>query len=312
MLALFLGAGFSNWATNLPVASGLFDFNIQPWTRESKKLDRVKELKREWDTLRPRGQAEQFIADALNFQEKDKKLVLWYIVRRLSEPFIWEEFHAQRMRRHILEIDENRKYGIDGVINAKGFLDKFLSILNGIVTTNYDLLIEYALGTKRFNYGIVNEVLTGRGPYPVSQWLHPVQLKGNIQLAKIHGSISWDENHHYTDGRRGLTSNALIVAPTPEKERPNSLSLPWEVAEEVLTKANRLIVFGFGFNPYDSAVLNLLKSKGNKLESVLIIDINPNIKIAKSLWPNAKITSSMPSPMGSKTINKWCQKWLTD
>jgi len=90
------------------------------------------------------------------------------------------------------------------------------------------------------------------------------------------------------------------------------LSLPWEVAEEVLTKANRLIVFGFGFNPYDSAVLNLLKSKGNKLESVLIIDINPNIKIAKSLWPNAKITSSMPSPMGSKTINKWCQKWLTD
>jgi len=168
MLALFLGAGFSNWATNLPVASGLFDFNIQPWTRESKKLDRVKELKREWDTLRPRGQAEQFIADALNFQEKDKKLVLWYIVRRLSEPFIWEEFHAQRMRRHILEIDENRKYGIDGVINAKGFLDKFLSILNGIVTTNYDLLIEYALGTKRFNYGIVNEVLTGRGPYPVS------------------------------------------------------------------------------------------------------------------------------------------------
>jgi len=168
MLALFLGAGFSNWATNLPVASGLFDFNIQPWTRESKKLDRVKELKREWDTLRLRGQAEQFIADALNFQEKDKKLVLWYIVRRLSEPFIWEEFHAQRMRRHILEIDENRKYGIDGVINAKGFLDKFLSILNGIVTTNYDLLIEYALGTKRFNYGIVNEVLTGRGPYPVS------------------------------------------------------------------------------------------------------------------------------------------------
>jgi len=312
MLALFLGAGFSNWATNLPVASGLFDFNIQPWTRESKKLDRVKELKREWDTLHPQGQAEQFITDALNFQEKDKKLVLWYIVRRLSEPFIWEEFHAQRMRRHILEIDENRKYGIDGVINARGFLDKFLSILNGIVTTNYDLLIEYALGTKRFNYGIVNEVLTGRGSYPVSQWLHPVQLKGNIQLAKIHGSISWDENHRYTDGRRGLTSNALIVAPTPEKERPNSLSLTWEVAEEVLTKTTRLIVFGFGFSPYDSAVLDLLKSKGNKLESVLIIDINPNIKIAKSLWPNAKITSSMPPPMGSKTINKWCQKWLTN
>jgi len=321
MLALFLGAGFSKWATNLPVASELFDFNIQSWKRESKKLDRVKELKREWDTLHPQEQAEQFIADALNFQEKDKKLVLWYIVRRISEPFIWEEFHAQRYRRHILMIDENRKYYIDGVKKAKEFLDKFLFISNGIVTTNYDLLIEYALGTKKFNYGRSNEVLVGRGPYPVSTWyyigdgvkeLNPIKLKGNIPLAKIHGSISWDDDKHYTDGRRGLTGNALIVAPTPEKERPNSLSLPWEVAEEVLTKATRLIVFGFGFNPYDSAVLDLLKSKGNKLESVLIIDINPNIKIAKSLWPNAKITSSMPSPMGSKTINKWCQKWLTN
>jgi hypothetical protein len=309
MIALFLGAGFSKWAANLPVANELFDFNIQPWTRENKKLDRVKELKREWDKLNPQGQAEQFIADALKFQEKDKKLVLWYIVRRLSEPFIWEEFHAQRMRRHILEIDENRKYGIDGVINAKGFLDKFISILNGIVTTNYDLLIEYAIGTERFNYGIFNEVLTGSGPYPVSQWLHPVQLKGNIQLAKIHGSISWGEYTHYTDGRKGLTGNALIVAPTPEKERPNSLSLPWQVAKEILAKTTRLIVFGFGFNPYDQTVLDLLRSNSSNIQSVLIIDKKPNVKMAKRIWSSAVITTSSPPPEGNYIINEWFQKF---
>ena len=31
MLALFLGAGFSKWAADLPVASQLFDFDIEPW-----------------------------------------------------------------------------------------------------------------------------------------------------------------------------------------------------------------------------------------------------------------------------------------
>ena len=39
MLALFLGAGFSKWAANLPVASELFDFAIHPFgVREERKL----------------------------------------------------------------------------------------------------------------------------------------------------------------------------------------------------------------------------------------------------------------------------------
>jgi len=43
MLALFLGAGFSKWAADLPVASQLFDFDIEPWgPREYKKLEIVK------------------------------------------------------------------------------------------------------------------------------------------------------------------------------------------------------------------------------------------------------------------------------
>ena len=84
MLALFLGAGFSKWASDLPVATQLFDFNIKPWgPRENTKIIRVKELKNTWDKIHPEGQSEQFIADALNFSLKDKQLILWYITRRL-------------------------------------------------------------------------------------------------------------------------------------------------------------------------------------------------------------------------------------
>ncbi|MCK4733771.1 MAG: SIR2 family protein [Methanophagales archaeon] len=312
MLVLFLGAGFSKWAADLPLTSQLFDFEIEPWgPREYKKLEIVKSLKHNWDITHPYGLNEQFIADALNFQEKDKKAVLWYLVRGLSEPFIWKEYHAQKWRRHVLMIDENRRFNVPGVVKAQNFLQRFYGpSLVGIITTNYDMVVEYALGTKGFNYGIPNQTLAGRGPYPVSQWRNPVTLKGKIPLAKIHGSISWDEHNHYTDGRRGLTGNALIVAPTPKKQPPDSLKFVWDLTKEILRKATRMIVFGFAFNPYDEAVLNLLKSESKNLESVLLVNIESSTEAARSLWPSTKIVSAMPPPDGNKEIQNWQQKWL--
>ncbi len=312
MLALFLGAGFSKWAADLPVASQLFDFDIEPWgPREYKKLGIVKSLKYNWDISHPHGLSEQFIADALNFQEKNKPAVLWYLVRRLSEPFIWKEYHAQKWRRHVLMIDENRRFNVPGIIKAQSFLQRFCTpSLGGIITTNYDMLVEYTLGTKGFHYGIHNETLTGRGPYPVSQWKNPVTLRGNIPLAKIHGSISWDERNHYTDGRGGLTGHALIVAPTPEKQSPASLKSVWDLTKKILRKATRIIVFGFAFNPYDEAVLNLLQSESRNLESVLLVNIESNNETARSLWPKAKIVSTIPPPDGNKEIQNWQQTWL--
>ena len=106
-----------------------------------------------------------------------------------------------------------------------------------LLTTNYDLLVEYALGTKEMNYGMRGEVLTGRGPYPVSQWANPVTLTGSVSVAKMHGSVSWDENARYTDGRRGLTGDALIIAPTPEKSMPDSLRDVWDLAARILGRA---------------------------------------------------------------------------
>lgn len=74
MLALFLGAGFSKWAADLPVASQLFDFEIELYgTREAGKLEIVKSLKQKWDETHPDGFAEQFIAEALNGRAKRGK-----------------------------------------------------------------------------------------------------------------------------------------------------------------------------------------------------------------------------------------------
>jgi hypothetical protein len=307
MLSIFLGAGFSNWAVGLPVAKRLFDFNIEPWgPRENVKIKAVTTLKENWDINNPNGQTEQFIADALKSEDKNKEIVLWYITRRLSEPFIWKEYHAQKWRRHVLMIDENRKFNIPGILKAQKFLQQFYNYpLAGIITTNYDMITEYMLGTKGFNYGVPNQVLKGRGPYPLSQWRNPVTLSGKISLAKIHGSISWDENDYYTDGRRGLTGHALIVAPTPEKRPPESLKFIWKLAKNILEKSTRLVVFGFAFNPYDEAVLKLLQSGRQNLETILLIDTKPNKEIACNLWPDADIVFTQPSSEGKIDIQNW-------
>lgn len=311
-LALFLGAGFSKWAADLPVARQLFDFDIEPWgPRENRKIEIVKSLKHSWDERNPSGLAEQFIAYAVNLSQKSREAVLWYVVRRLSAPFIWREFHAGRWRRHVLMIDENRKFNIPGVAKAQSFLQQFSGpSLGGIITMNYDMVVEYALGTRGFNYGVLNETLTGRGPYPVSQWINPVTLKGKVPLAKIHGSVSWDENARYTDGRRAITGGALIVGPTPEKRPPERLKFVWELAEHILQPATALVIFGFSFNPYDEAVLNLLQSAGQNLECVLLINIDHKIDRARHLWPSATIMSCQPPPEGDADIRSWQTRGL--
>ena len=191
MIGILLGAGSAKWAADLPLARQLFDFKIAPFgVREEVRLQLVMKLKSTWDLEHPDGLAEKFIADALSFPPKHKQAVLWYLVRRLSHPFIWSEYHGHKQRCHVLMIDENRKYEIEGVGQAQEFIRRLGIPVSGIITTNYELLVEYALGTKGFNYGIQGQHLVGRGAYRVSQWNNPITLKGIVPLAKIHGSVS--------------------------------------------------------------------------------------------------------------------------
>lgn len=312
MISLFLGAGFSKWDAQIPVANQLFDFNIKPYgVREIARLELIKKIKTEWDKLNPNSNIEQFISYSKNLDDKTRTSVLWYITRRISENFIWYEFHSQTWRRHVLMFDENRKYKIEGVVKANSFLKQFYNpYVAGIITTNYDLLIEYTMGTKLFNYGINDQTLAGRGPYPLSQWRNPVRLKGIMPVAKIHGSISWDEVNYYTDGRRGLTGNALIIAPSPGKHVTKSLEFVWNLAERILSKSTYLLVFGFAFNPYDKDVLSLLSLAGKEIKSVLIVDVLDRSELASNLWPNAIIKSIKPTDDMLGEIRKWKSTYI--
>ena len=143
-------------------------------------------------------------------------------------------------------IDENRKWTRPGIKAAADFISRCGLQLSGIVTLNYDLIVEYALGSRGFNYGIRDEILLGRGPYPVSTLRNPVRLTGRIPFAKLHGSISWDLVGKYTDGRRGLSGKALIVPPTSEKSTPSQLDKHWALSLSVLGWSSRLLILGSG------------------------------------------------------------------
>jgi hypothetical protein len=312
MISLFLGAGFSKWSANLPLSKELFKFDITLFgNKEQKKFARIRSLKTEWDKNNPNGSAEEFISIILKNRKEDREILLWYITRVLSDPYIFYDRYLGRINRHVLMIDENRKNSCAGVEIVRNFVNHFMMEKLGIITTNYDLLLEYALGTKLFNYGLFGESLIGRGPYPVSQWKNPVTLKGKIPLLKLHGSLSWGiDGKHYTDGRRGITGNALIIAPTPEKTPPLLLKSIWDLSKEILKETNLLIVFGFAFNPYDEAILTHLKTSSDEIKKVAIIDINHLESNAMKIWPNADILSFPPPPTDKTSLSMWFQTFF--
>jgi hypothetical protein len=296
-LSLLLGAGFSRWAADLPVVSNLFDprhFNISD----------LKVLKREWDMNHPDNHPEMFIHDVLlNGTARMKRQLLSHITRVLSEPFVERILGGSQT----LMIDDRRKLKYVGIQRAQQFLETLSGqSISGIVTPNYDLLTEYALGTTGFNYGCKGELLTGRGKNPWFLWQgsNP-QLVGDIRIAKIHGSISWTKSTRFTDGRCGLRGDALIVPPVPEKIKPPYLRDVWNLAGRIFRSSNHLLVFGFAFNPYDRALLELLTKAGRNLKSVLLVDINPPRDRARNVWPQAQIATALPPRKGSRMISEW-------
>lgn len=122
----------------------------------------------------------------------------------------------------------------------------------------------------------------------------PVVLSGSIPLAKLHGSVSWNAHQKLTEGRGGITGNALIVPPTHEKELPESLIHAQRVGESILQKSTWMVFFGFAFNPYDQVVLSLLQSCGTNLEEVLLVNKSSSAesqtRAAHKLWPKAELS----------------------
>ena len=300
---VFFGAGFSKWACDLPTAPGLFDFNITIWgVKEQPKLDQIKLIKERWDTRNPTGTSEEFIKQLIESSPSEKKLVTWYIARRLTDPLIW---YTPYGRRSVLSIDDKRIVSFGGVTKAKSFIDSIISPnLSGILTTNYDLLIEYSLGTENFNYGTRFQELHGKGRYPFTTYrTGPVQARGNLTLVKLHGSVSFTEKGYCTDGRGGITGKALFIPPTQNKQILDFIAPEWESAKNILKKSENIVFFGFAFNQYDQNILNLFKETNGWMKKIILINTNSRvIQFAQMIWPNAEIVLIHPDNLQKSSL----------
>lgn len=315
---LFFGAGFSKWAINLPTAPELFDFQIKVWgPREGSKLKRIKKIKEIWDNKNISSNSEEFISYLLDLSPETRKLAIWYVARRLTDPFIekdkfFEKFpmlYPEITGRRVMTIDEKRKLEISGIKKAKEFIDPLLGpSLEGIITTNYDLLIEYALGTKNFCYGNRSRLLYGprRGYYLVSFKKNPVYLRGTLPVIKLHGSISLTEKGYCTDGRGGITGKAIIIPPAQNKRISDLLTTEWNHARKILKKSKKIIFFGFGFNRYDQEIFELLKETEPWIDKIILININEDIKtMAKKIWSSADIVLIHPRELSEIDLKSY-------
>ncbi len=298
----FFGAGFSKWCIDIPLMKDLFDFKGHFWEREKKGINKLKVTYNSWKQNNKAKTNEHFINNILTSQNKkvDSKLLIFYICRRLSEPFIWYEKHVLRTRRHTYNLQGSGKKRIP-FINRPG---DWLSSLDALLTTNYDLILEYLIGPKGYNYGYQGETLSGRGSYPVSQYQKPVVLSGQIPLMKLHGSLSWTLKGHHTDGRGGLTGEAIIIPPIFEKIPSKRFQKIWENAEKILNNAEKILFFGFAFNPYDDAILNLLTENISNTAKIIIVNPSPNKNRIENLFNKCDIDYINPLNKDEPTLNK--------
>jgi hypothetical protein len=260
-----VGAGFSRWSCDLPLVGDLFDLAIHVDNeQEERRLRRLEAIFDSWRTKNPESHVELFIAFAQQ-RPRSRFLVNWYVVRRLTDQFV-----SVTGRRKTFYINSYRAAGHPGVSRARAL---FARLAEGrtldIVTTNYDMVPEYALSSRGMNYGRKGEQI-GYTPYP---YIQPVYALGEVRISKLHGSVSWHESGAKgTDSRYGLSGKCLIVPPVSEKTAPPLLRDQWKLARRLLSEADILIVFGFSFNANDQAVRRLVSRRVAPSTPILFVD----------------------------------------
>lgn len=262
---VFLGAGFSKWCCDLPLVSQLFDFDVHADNhREAARIERLRFLHKQWLANSDSNNAELFI-ETMQEHADDAMLTSWYITRRLTEPFV-----RRSSRRFTWYINSHLASDDPGIKLAKEFLRHATALPNSaVLTTNYDMIVEYALSSRGFNYGIPNERI-GYSPYPYPR---PVHASGTLPLLKLHGSLSWSENAKFPDLRCGLNGECVIVPPRASKRPREYFPKQWESAQQILQETKKTVFFGFAFNEYDVDVWDLLSSNLAGSESILLIDV---------------------------------------
>ena len=130
----------------------------------------------------------------------------------------------------------------------------------GIISLNYDLLIENALNkladTKGEFYNICNEENIIKGYYKTIKDKSGI----GVPMAKLHGSI---DNY--------------IVPPTWNKNINNHIQADWKLAIDLLSDATHIVFLGYSLPPTDNYIKYLLASSLNnnkRLKKISIITMD--------------------------------------
>ncbi len=214
--------------------------------------------------------------------------------------------------RENLEICLFRKLKIDewpGSLNS--WLKKSLDCNHPILTTNYDIVIEWDV--ENFHFAPIGNGDKGILDYGVpDQFCIPLPSAGprldgrsnKLLLLKLYGSMSWsrcEDCHKYLLERiydhaaedaimgrgkcgscAGKRRNAVFVPLVGEKIPADiALRAIWERAEQVLSQSCEIVFAGFSLNPQDKSIRELLKralSAGNTSSvTVVLHGSNPQI-----------------------------------
>jgi SIR2-like domain len=295
-ITLFLGAGFSKpWG--MPIAREVMQLDdLKAKTLPGKwQRELISRVEAYWEASRHEheGVVDRFAqalqsspSDALSFSDFSRFIALRFSAHH------WKVGTARETKWATGDhIRKQRKI-------SKCY-DQFLKALRGrpltgIVTTNYDLVVEKLLGPEPrgrlggFNYGKAGESVEGRHPLS-SKWSYgPIQLMGKIPLLKLHGSLNWASSSDgsvikYVDARpsRGRRFEAVLLPPGLS-EAP-ILTGVRDLAKEVLTASNIWIFCGYSMPDYDKDIISLLRSSAvGQLRRVIALAPN-SLKVAQQL-----------------------------
>jgi hypothetical protein len=127
----------------------------------------------------------------------------------------------------------------------------------GIISLNYDLLIENAL--NKINENIDAFYLNQNMPSHLLPYLSTIKTKNGtgIPMSKLHGSIE-----------------GSIVPPTWNKNINKNIKLDWKLGTELLEEATHVVFLGYSLPPTDNYIKFLLASSLNnnkRLKNISII-----------------------------------------
>lgn len=295
LTALILGAGFSH-AAGMPLTRDLLSGDTYvPSKTASKKWSSLLDDYEAWFHKNPGKGVEQYLAELYSI-EFGYRAELWSVAVHLITATLGTPRHGESVAGRARYSSMITRGYRDAAHRA--FWDVILKgvDLTGVVTTNYDILIERSLrhrpmtGRPGFHYGgfpVPMKVLGWEDPFAGARRKVTV-IEGRVPVCKLHGSVNWFVDHGsvhiHTDARHAfsLRNPCAIVPPTPEKRIPGWLEPVWVAARECLSSAHLWIVCGYSLPDYDIQVRDLLGRITPCPETVILMV--PHAERDKNRW----------------------------